>query len=285
MTHLAAEFWRLIFDLFRMCVWLVLLAVIFTPLEQLFPASRQKILRPFLTLDLGYYFLNNYLPKILIVPVMALVGWSLHFLVPPAVYNFAGDLPVWARLGLGLLIGDVGYYWSHRAMHQIPMLWRFHAVHHSAEHVDWLVNVRAHPVDNALGHLAGLIPLYALGLAQPLGARPDIVPLLFIIVGTTWSFFIHANLNWRFGWLEKVVSTPGFHRWHHTRVDHIDHNYAAMFPSLDLALGTYYAPPTQPAEYGIDAPTPATLTGQLLGPFALGPVPPRQRRAEMSKQT
>ena len=274
MTLLEAQFSRLIVDLFRMCVWLMLLALVFVPLEQLFPASRQTILRPRLGQDLAYYFLNNYLPKILIVPIMALVGWSLHFLVPAAIYDYAGAAPVWARLGLGLLIGDVGYYWCHRAMHQVPMLWRFHALHHGAEHVDWLVNVRAHPVDNALGHLAGLIPLYALGLAQPLGSHPDVVPLLFIVIGTTWSFFIHANLNWRFGWLETVVSTPGFHRWHHTKVDHINHNYASMVPCLDLVFGTYYAPPRQPAECGIEAPTPTTLTGQLLEPFAPASSPP-----------
>jgi sterol desaturase/sphingolipid hydroxylase (fatty acid hydroxylase superfamily) len=276
MTHLEAQLWPLILDLFRTCVWLVLLAVIFVPLERLFPVSPQKILRPFLTLDLVYYFLNNYLPKILIVPVMALVGWGLHFLVPSAVYDFAGGLPLWARLGLGLLVGDVGYYWCHRAMHQTPVLWRFHAVHHSAEQIDWLVNVRAHPVDNALSHLAGLIPLYALGLAQPLSGHTDIVPLLFIVIGATWSFFIHANLNWRFGWLEAVVSTPGFHRWHHTRVDHIDHNYASMAPWLDLVFGTYYAPPHPPAEYGIAAPMPTTLTGQLFEPFAPRAAPPRR---------
>jgi len=171
------------------------------------------------------------------------------------------------------VLGEATYYWGHRAMHQIPLLWRFHAVHHAAEEVDWLVSTRAHPVDIALGHLCGLVPLYAFGLAQPLGHSTDIAPLLFVVIGMAWGFFIHANLNWRFGWLERLVSTPAFHHWHHTRADHVDRNFASLLPFMDLAFGTYYLPRHLPAEYGVRDPIATDMAGQLIEPFGPRPAP------------
>jgi sterol desaturase/sphingolipid hydroxylase (fatty acid hydroxylase superfamily) len=65
--------------------------------------------------------------------------------------------------------------------------------------MDWLVNTRAHPLDMVFTHYCGLFPIYVLGLAQPTGNGVDLVPLLLAIVGTVWSFVIHANVRWRFG--------------------------------------------------------------------------------------
>jgi len=261
-------------SLFRLCVWLVLLAAIFTPLERLFAGRPRPVLRARLGSDLVYYFLNNLLPPLILAPPLAAIGWLLHFIVPHSVYALSGSLPVWARVGLGLVLGDLAYYWGHRAMHRIPLLWRFHAVHHAAEDVDWLVSTRAHPLDIALSHLCGLIPLYAFGLAQPLSRSTDVAALLFVVIGTAWGFFIHANLNWRFGWLERLVSTPAFHHWHHTRADHVDRNFASLLPGLDLAFGTYYLPRRLPAEYGVRDPIASDMASQLIEPFG----PPRAAR-------
>ena len=94
------------------------------------------------------------------------------------------------------------------------------------------------------------------------------MPLLIMLVGTLWGFFIHANLRWRFGWLEWLISTPGFHHWHHTNDEHINRNYASMLPWMDKLFGTWYMPKNQwPAKYGIDTPTARGLMGQLLQPF------------------
>lgn len=267
MNALIQQLPNLALDLFRLCVWLVLLAVIFVPLERLFGARRKPILRRGLAGDLGYYFLNNYLPRILLILPLAALGWALHFIVPAQVYAFSGSLPLWVRVGVGLVLGEAVYYWGHRLMHETPVLWRFHAVHHAVEEVDWLTSTHAHPLDIAFGHFCGLVPLYALGLAQPLGNSTDIAPLLFVVIGLVWGFFIHANLNWRFGWLERVVSTPAFHHWHHTRSDHIDRNYASLLPCMDLIFGTYYLPTHLPADYGVRDPIAADMAGQLLDPF------------------
>jgi sterol desaturase/sphingolipid hydroxylase (fatty acid hydroxylase superfamily) len=177
-------------------------------------------------------------------------------------------MPLPLRFIAAIIVGECGAYWGHRWSHELPLLWRFHAIHHSAEAMDWLVNTRAHPLDLVFTRLCGLIPIYVLGLAQPTGNTFDMVPVLYALVGTVWSFFIHANLRWRFGWLERLVSTPAFHHWHHTKEGAINKNYAAIFPWVDQLFGTLHLPQKQwPLNYGIEEPMAPSLTGQLLYPL------------------
>lgn len=254
-------------DVFRLCVWLVLLAVVFVPLERFFTLRQERVVRAGIATDLAYYFVSSLIPGLLLGVPMAMVAWGVHRVMPDAVQQFSAGLPLPARIVAALFVGEIGFYWGHRWSHEIPWLWKFHAVHHSAEHLDWLVNTRAHPVDMVFGKFVGLVPLYVLGLTNPLSGKTDIVPLIVILVGTMWGFFIHANLKWRFGWLENVVATPAFHHWHHTRRDHIDRNYSAMLPFVDRIFGTYYVPREWPKEYGTDHPVPATIHQQILVPL------------------
>lgn len=188
-------------------------------------------------------------------------------MLPAAVTGASAALPLWARMVAAMIVGEIGFYWGHRLSHEIPLLWRFHAVHHSAEHVNFLVNTRAHPVDIVFTRLCGLTLLYATGLAAPVGPNPTFVPALILFIGSFWSFFIHANIRVRLGWFEHLLSTPAFHHWHHSRRDHIDHNYAAMLPVMDRVFGTLYLPATWPVDYGTDTPMPTALPAQLLAPF------------------
>lgn len=166
------------------------------------------------------------------------------------------------------MVGEIGFYWGHRWSHEVPLLWRFHSVHHSAKDIDFLVNTRAHPVDIIFSRLCGFTLLYALGLASPVGKDAGVVPLLVVIVGMIWGFFIHANLRWRLGPIEHLITTPAFHHWHHTLADHKDRNYASMLHWLDRIFGAFYLPRRDwPARYGIDAPMPPNLGGQLLEPL------------------
>jgi sterol desaturase/sphingolipid hydroxylase (fatty acid hydroxylase superfamily) len=247
--------------------------VLFLPLERLFAQRQAKLLRPELLNDLGYYFLSSLLPAMVLALPLSLVAVAAQRLVPPALPAALAALPTAARLALTLLVGEIGFYWGHRLAHRLPLLWRFHAIHHSAEQLDFLVNTRAHPVDMVWTRLLGLIPLYLLGLAGPTAAG-SAAPVSLILLGTVWGFFIHANLRWRFGPLEWLVATPHFHHWHHSRVDHIDHNYASMLPVLDRIFGTLYQPRHWPAACGITSPVPTTLGGQLIAPL----LPARHKR-------
>ena len=259
-------------DLIRICVWLFLLLLIFTPIERLFPLHPQKVFRQGFLVDLGYYFLNNILLKVLLLLPAAAIAWTMHRLVPGAVREWSASLPLVPRLLAALVVGEFGYYWGHRWAHEIPLLWRFHAIHHSAEKMDWIVSSRAHPVDLVFVRICVFVPLYAVGLAQPAARGTlDSATLFVLLVGSTWGYFIHANLRWRFGWLSVLIATPAFHHWHHTNDEHVDKNYASMLPIMDILFGSWFMPKKQwPPRYGISAPMASDLVGELAQPFLPG---------------
>ena len=257
-------------QIFRLCVWLVLLAAIFAPLERLFAIRPKKIFRKAIVTDLGYYFLNSLAPSIMLGVPLAFVAWGVHRVIPTGFTMAIATWPLSLKLAVSLLVGEVGYYWGHRWSHEIPFLWRFHSIHHSAEELDFLVNTRAHPIDIVFTRLCELIPLYVLGLASPMTRNGSLIPVLVILIGTFWGFFIHSNVRWRFGPLEWLVATPAFHHWHHTNDGpaYINKNYAPMFPFIDRLFGTFYLPKDKrPERYGIDQPVSPLLIGQLVDPL------------------
>ena len=256
------------FDALKFTNGLILLFVLLVPLERLFAQRPQRVLRPGFATDVGWYFVSSLLPgRLLWLPLLAL-AWLAPQLTPAAWQTAVGALPGWARLAAGLVVAELGAYWGHRWMHAVPLLWRFHALHHSAEQMDWLVNTRAHPVDLVFTRLCSLLPLYALGLAQPAAGRVDWLPLLVTLLAACWGYFVHANLRWRFGALEHVVATPAFHHRHHANegASRGHANYAPTMPWVDRLFGTYRVG-GWPAAYGIDQPMAPTLAGQLLQPF------------------
>jgi sterol desaturase/sphingolipid hydroxylase (fatty acid hydroxylase superfamily) len=258
-------------DLLRLCVWLVMLLIIFIPLERLFYQQRQQVIRQEFFIDLGYYFLNGFVPKLLLILPLSLLTWTVHHFAPSTMlYAWAAQLSLRTRFILALIVGDFGVYWAHRWSHEIPFLWRFHAIHHSAEKMDWIVNNRAHPIDMLYTRFCGLSLLFLLGLAQPTDDTIDLLPVYYTLFGHVWSYIIHANVRWRFGIIEQLIATPAFHHWHHTNdgTEYINKNYAAIFPAMDILFGTLYLPKRWPKTYGIDTPMATSLMGQLLQPFA-----------------
>ena len=257
-------------QIFKTGLWLVLLAVVFLPLERLFALRPKKIFRKAVVTDLGYYFLNSLVPSFLLGFPLAALAWGTRTLEPAGFIAMVGGLPVWVRLSAAMVVGEIGYYWGHRWSHEIPLLWRFHSVHHSAEDLDFLVSTRAHPVDLVFTRLCEYTPMFALGLASPTKDGVTL-PVAVTILGSMWGFFIHANVTWRFGPLEWLVSTPAFHHWHHTNdgPGYINKNYAPMLPWVDKLFGTMYLPKGKhPEKYGIDQPLSPVLFGQLVEPFA-----------------
>jgi sterol desaturase/sphingolipid hydroxylase (fatty acid hydroxylase superfamily) len=259
----------LLINIFHLSRWLAILVVIFVPLERLFAVHPKKILRRGIVTDLAYYFLSSLIPAIFLSVPIAGLAWLARQAVPNAFLAAAASLPFWGRTLVGLVASEIGYYWGHRWSHEIPFLWRFHAIHHSAEDVDFLVNTRAHPLDMVFGRFCALVPLFVLGLASPSTPSGSAVPVAVTIIGTIWGFFIHANLKWRFGPLEWLISTPAFHHWHHTRTGPINRNYASTLPWLDRIFGTHHLPREEwPEAYGIKAKLPDSLSDQLFYPFS-----------------
>jgi len=166
------------------------------------------------------------------------------------------------------LLAEVAYYWAHRLAHQVPFLWRFHSIHHSAPHVDWLVNTRAHPLDLSFVRAFIFVGMYGFGFGQrdPASTAHSV----FTIWMTLWAYLVHANIRMNLGWLEYLVSSPHFHHWHHVKGDPalVDKNYAATMPWVDMLFGTFYLPKNEwPQQYGIDDELAPGLWGQLIDPL------------------
>jgi sterol desaturase/sphingolipid hydroxylase (fatty acid hydroxylase superfamily) len=252
----------------RSGAWLLLLVVIFLPLERLFALHPQKFFRQSLVLDLGYYFISSLVPALLLAVPFLLITYVAHSFVPQKLHTAIAAWPLWQRAIAALLVGEIGFYWGHRWCHQIPLLWRFHSIHHSAEHVYFLVSSRAHPIDNVFTKLCGLAPVYIIGIATPLTPEGGTVSALVVLLLTMWGFFIHSNLRWRLGPLEWLIATPAFHHWHHTANEQRDRNFAPMLPWIDWIFGTLHLPKDRwPTAYGIDAKLPETLGEQLIYPL------------------
>ena len=119
--------------------------------------------------------------------------------------------PLVGQLALALVLGELGTYWVHRFQHEWPLLWRFHATHHSAQRLYWLNAARFHFLDIFMNTLPISIPLIALG------APPEV----FILVGlfsTVHGIFQHANMKLRLGPLNWIFSMAELHRWHHSKL-------------------------------------------------------------------
>lgn len=264
LLHLAQAFGLQVAKYF---VWLALLAAIFAPLEWLFAIHKTPGRLKTAPADIAFYFLNAILPLALLALPLAVLAAGVRAVTPHAWSGAIASLPFWVRLVAALAVSELGGYWGHRWCHETPFLWRFHVTHHAPGHIDWLISSRAHPVDQIFEKLCALTPLYVLGLVQPTPQGAGLAAYVAIF-GTIWGFFIHANVRWRLGPLEWLISTPAFHHWHHTNDQHRDHNYAALFPVVDRLFGTHHLPREWPPSYGVDAAQPSRMADQLLEPFA-----------------
>jgi sterol desaturase/sphingolipid hydroxylase (fatty acid hydroxylase superfamily) len=262
----------------RLFAWLFILSAIFLPLERLFGLHSQKFFRKGLLQDLGYFFINGLVPSLLLALPLSLVAVAAQAVVPAQVQAAVAAWPLWQRILVGLVVGEIGFYWGHRWAHELPFLWRFHSLHHSAENLYFLISSRAHPLDNVFIRLCGLIPAVLLGVASPLAPTGSLVPIVIVLAATTWGFFIHSNLRWRLGPFEWLVATPAFHHWHHTMGRQRDCNFASMLPWIDRLFGTYYLPRGRwPSSYGIEEKLPRSLGAQLLYPFRRSRAPEELR--------
>jgi sterol desaturase/sphingolipid hydroxylase (fatty acid hydroxylase superfamily) len=241
---------------------LAILAVIFIPLERMFALHPRRALRPGWRTDLVHYLVNGAALKIGLVVSVVVVGSVLRAFVPAPLRLGIAASPTWVQIVAGFAITTVGGYAGHRAAHEVPLLWRFHRVHHSVREMDWLAANHLHPLDETFGRSAAVLPLYALGFGRvSLGA--------FVILITVQAIFIHANLRMNFGPVRWLIATPQFHHWHHAREPQAyNSNYACEFPLLDALFGTLYLPAGRwPAQYGIDDVEPTGYLRQLAWPL------------------
>jgi sterol desaturase/sphingolipid hydroxylase (fatty acid hydroxylase superfamily) len=236
-------------------VSLVVLAVMFGPLERAFAArAEQRAWREGSAVDLAFFF-----GQYLVWSALALMALHQVFVVVGGVMQVRWPLPV--QVVAAVVLGDLLVYWWHRACHAVPVLWRFHAVHHTAERLDWLAAHREHPLDGVTTQLAQNLPAMVLGLS--LGE----VGALVVFRGM-WGAFIHSNVRLDVGWLRFALGAPALHHHHHARDAKRVMNYANLAPWLDVLFRTYERP-TGPETYalGVPEPAPRGYLALLLWPF------------------
>jgi sterol desaturase/sphingolipid hydroxylase (fatty acid hydroxylase superfamily) len=247
-------------------------AATFIALEKIVPHRRdQPILRPDFWHDSSYFLFNHLVIGVFLFISVRAVPSLFSWTVNAGLQDWFRSLPGIVQFLAVLVTADLMEYATHRAMHEVPALWRFHAVHHSVERMDWMAGSRLHFLEPVVTRTVVMLPAFVLGAGD--------VPLLCYIV---WAGFqaglVHSNFGLEFGPLKYLVATPLFHHWHHgSDKEAIDINYAAHLPVLDRIFGTYHMPTDRwPEQYGVVGdPLPKGIWRQFLYPFQRkDPAPP-----------
>src|SRR6266704_4583348 len=139
----------------------LLIALIFVPLERMLGRHpEQRVFRRGWVNDMIYLLLNGQIVVLslgsLIIGMIMTAGW----LVPVSVRAATAGQPYWLQIVEVIVLADLGVYFAHRAFHALPWLWRFHAVHHSSEELDWLAATRVHPLDQIATRGISLLPVF-----------------------------------------------------------------------------------------------------------------------------
>ncbi|MGJ8687378.1 MAG: sterol desaturase family protein [Spongiibacteraceae bacterium] len=215
--------------------------------------------------DLIHMLVNAAIPKLWTpLQIAALAGatvWASEYFgssLWPVTWHW---LP---ELFLMLLIAEFGRYWIHYAAHKLPILWRFHAVHHSPKRLYFLNANRFHPLEKLLFQIPEVAPFIVLGTPV------EIIALYFTFNGLH-GLMQHCNINLRLGWLNYVFSMTELHRWHHSQIiEESDRNFGNNLICWDLLFGSYFNPKARQVNcIGLlNSQYPKSWWRQMLAPFS-----------------
>ncbi|MEJ8841750.1 sterol desaturase family protein [Lacibacter sp. H375] len=159
------------------------------------------------------------------------------------------QLPLWLKLLLGVAMIDLVSYGFHRLSHVVPLLWRFHRVHHSDTTMDASTNFRGHPIETFLWFgSSNILAAAVFGL--------DLLTLgLYFFIASIFFFLEHANFRFP-KWLDKsiglVITTPNIHKVHHDQDQYYtDSNFSDIFILWDRLFGTYKSKPVEQIKLGL----------------------------------
>lgn len=221
--------------------------LIFVFIEKLFALRRdQPVFRPEWQTDFHHFIVNHLAVGFVLLATNLLVHKLFGWAAKDGIRAWVQDLPFGVALFLIILVADLVQYWTHRAYHEVPVLWRLHAVHHSAKSMDWLAGSRQHILELIITRTLVLAPIFVLGFSK------DVIDAYIVIVGFQ-AVFNHANVSVRLGPLRYLIVTPNFHHWHHSQdQEALDRNYAAHFAFLDHLFGTAVQSDRKwPVRYGV----------------------------------
>ena len=238
--------------------------LIFVFIEKLFALRKeQPVFRAEWQTDFHHFIVNHMIVGFVLLATNLLVHKMFGWAAKDGVRAWVQDLPFPIAIVLIVLVADLVQYSTHRAYHEVPVLWRLHAVHHSVKSIDLLAGSRQHILELLITRTLVLAPIFVLGFSK------EVIDTYIVIVGFQ-AVFNHANVSVRLGPLRYVIVAPDFHHWHHSQDDEgIDRNYAAHFAFIDHAFGTAHrADRPWPDRYGVVGDyVPNGFSEQLAFPF------------------
>jgi sterol desaturase/sphingolipid hydroxylase (fatty acid hydroxylase superfamily) len=184
----------------------------------------------------------------------------------PASTQWPSEQPFVLQVLLSILVLDAGITLAHYASHRAPLLWKFHAVHHSVRRMYGFNGLMKHPIHQSIETLAGTLPLIVLGL-------PTDVALALVFAVAIQLLLQHSNVDYTVGPLRYILATSEVHRFHHLKVAALgDVNFGLFTTLWDHLLGTYHFEDREQfssEELGIGAEPdyPTGYLSQLLEPF------------------
>jgi len=183
------------------------------------------------------------------------------------IYAWLGSVPLVVKLIVGLMVMDfVGAWLIHWVEHKIPLLWRFHVVHHTDEHVDTTTALRHHPGESVFRAAFTCLAIVIMG-------APIWLVMVYQSLSAVFSQFNHANLRLP-PKVDKAISyllvTPGMHRvHHHYTAPYTDTNYGNIFSLWDRLTGNYSWLAYDKVKFGLDT---YTAKSQDLGDLLKAPL-------------
>lgn len=239
--------------------------LVFILIEKMFPIYRgQPVFRLGWQTDFSHFVFNHFIVGLILLIVNFAVHRLFQWALYPALQSAIQALPFVVELFLIILVADFVQYWTHRAYHEVPFLWRFHSVHHSAKYMDWMAGSRQHVFELIVTRVAVLGVIYVAGFSK------EVMDFYIIVVGFQ-AVFNHANVSLPWGPLKYLLVTPDFHHWHHSSDrEALDRNYAAHFAFLDYLFGTAVKSDRRfPDKYGVLGDyMPEGFAKQQLFPFS-----------------
>ena len=192
-----------------------------------------------------------------VLAVFIVIGALASVLVVPVAWADAHRFGLMYRLGvprplamaLGIFLIDLWNYAQHVTMHSVPVLWRIHRVHHADTALDASSGIRAHPFEIAL--LTFVLGCWMALLGVPLGSL-----ILYNAISLPWFLLNHSNIRfpvWFERWGSLVMSTPDFHRVHHSsHQSETDSHYGCVFSIWDYLFGTAGKADVPRLQFGLD---------------------------------
>jgi sterol desaturase/sphingolipid hydroxylase (fatty acid hydroxylase superfamily) len=242
-----------------LCVFLVLaVAELRYPRRALAYSKLQRWLS-----NIGISVLNTYLVRILL-PV---AGVSAALLAQEQQWGILNQIQLVPWLGILIFVAvfDLTIYWQHRLFHVVPLLWRFHRMHHTDMDYDLTTGNRFHPISILISSAIKL------SLVLLMGPSPISVLIAEVLLNVT-SMFNHSNLKLPLkmdSLLRKLIVTPDMHRIHHStdELEH-NHNFGFNFSWWDRLFNSYLDQASE-AQEKLDIGIAGMQDKESLGIFAM----------------